>query len=260
MKKHILIIGGTRGVGRAFTKSIICDGNIVSVIGRRPPLDIDKDLSGVNYWQVDLAEHKKLLKILSKIISRNGKLDSLVFFQRYRGDGDEWQSEIATSLTATKNIIEYLFDKFGSKSEKSIVIVSSLASIYIAQEQQVSYHVAKAGLNHMARFYAVSLGSIGIRVNCVSFGAVLKDESRDFYLKNKKLYNLYKNITPLGRMVDSKNVADVISFLCSEKSSCITGQNIIVDGGISIQSHETLARRLTPLKKMNILRKKMRVK
>lgn len=249
MKKHILIIGGTKGIGRAFVGSMVSEDNIVSVVGRKPPPETDKYSSGVNYWQVDLVEYKKLLKVLPKIISKNGKLTSLVFFQRYRGNNDEWQSEIATSLTATKNIIEYLSDKFGSKSEKSIVIVSSLASIYIAQEQPVGYHIVKAGLNHMARFYAVSLGSMGVRVNCISFGAVLKDESRDFYLKNKKLYNLYKNITPLGRMVDSKNVADVIGFLCSEKSSCITGQNIIVDGGISIQSHETLARRLTPLKK-----------
>ena len=248
-KKHILIIGGTRGIGRALAKDKLDSGDIVSVIARRPPPDTDKDLSGVDYWQADLAEREKLLEALSAIISKNGKLDSLVFFQRYRGGGDAWGSEMAVSLTATKDIIEHLSNEFSSEGEKSIVIVSSLASTHIASEQPVSYHVAKAGLNHMARFYAVSLGSKGIRVNCVSFGAVLKDESRDFYLKNEELHQLYKNIIPLKKMTDSKNVADVISFLCSGKSSCITGQNIVVDGGISIQSHETLVRRLTPVKK-----------
>ncbi|HEX8096589.1 MAG TPA: SDR family oxidoreductase, partial [Pyrinomonadaceae bacterium] len=96
------------------------------------------------------------------------------------------------------------------------------------------------------RYYAVKLGPRGVRVNCVSPGAVLKDESKDFYLKNERLYNLYRRITPLGRMATSEEIADVVTFLCGPKAAFITGQNIIVDGGLSLGWHESLARGLAP--------------
>lgn len=254
-KRHILIVGGTRGIGHSLVKAFAGD-TIVSVIGRRIPSDSDENIPGVNYWAVDLLDLKRLKKVLKAAILKNGKLSSLIFFQRFRGEKNDWDGEIAVSLTATKNIIEFLIDKFDSAFERSIVIASSLASYYIAKEQPVGYHVAKAGLNQLARFFAVSLAAKGIRVNCVVYGGVLKEESRDFYLKHKKLHRLYKNITPLGRMATPGDIAEAVKFLCSSKASFITGQNLVIDGGISLQSHETLSRELTPLKNLNIVRKK----
>lgn len=253
-KKHILIVGGTRGIGQSLARSLAKDA-LVSVIGRRLPADSGKDTPRVSYWMVDLLDTKHLKKTLKVIISKNGKLDSLIFFQRFRGEKDDWEAEIAVSLTATKNIIEFLAEEFNPLGERSIVIASSLASSYIAREQPVGYHVAKAGLNQMARFFAVSLAGKGIRVNCVIYGAVLKEESKDFYLKHKKLHSLYRNITPLGRMATPDDIAEGVKFLCSDKASFITGQSLVIDGGISLQSHETLSRELTPLKNLNIVRR-----
>lgn len=148
-------------------------------------------------------------------------------------------------MTASKNVIERLADEFDGSNENSIVLVSSLAGHFIAEEQPLSYHLAKAGINQMVRYYAFALGPKGIRVNCVSSGAVLKGESKDFYLQNKQIYDLYKRIIPLGRMVTSEDIAHVIAFLCSPKASLMTGQNLIVDGGVSLQGQESLARKLT---------------
>ena len=71
----------------------------------------------------------------------------------------------------------------------------------------------------------------------------MKEESKDFYLKSKKLLGLYKDLTPLRRMGTAEEVAAAIRFLCSPAASFITGQNLVVDGGVSVQSHESLARR-----------------
>ena len=257
-KKHILIVGGTRGMGRALVKAFAEEGHTLSVIGRRQPSEADQQILGVSYWTVDLLNQEQLSQSLTEIISKNGKLTNLVFFQQYRGDGDDWEGEIETSLTATKNIIEALAGEFDDSLEKSIVIVSSVAGQYIAQEQPLSYHVAKAGINQMVRFYAVTLGSQGIRVNSVASGTMLKEESKHFYFQNEELHNLYKSIIPLGRMGTAEELANTIAFLCSPKSSFITGQTIIVDGGISLQWHESLARKLTPMSNLNVSRKTQR--
>ncbi len=247
-RNHSLIVGGTRGIGRALVRTLAKENHVLSVIGRRPPAETDRHIPDVHYWVVDLLDQESLADALADVIKQNGKLNHLVFLQRYRGEGDDWVGEIETTLTATKYVIERLVDEFDGSDEDSIVIVSSIASHFVAEEQALSYHVAKAGLNQMIRYYAVVLGSRGIRVNGVSPCTILKEESREFYLQNERLYNLYKTITPLGRMGTSEEIAQVIAFLCSPKASFITGQNIVVDGGLSLQWQESLARKLTSLK------------
>ncbi len=221
------------------------ENHVLSVIGRRPPVETDRHIPNVHYWTVDLLDSERFSTVLTDIIRQNGKLNYLVFLQRYRGEGDSWRGEIEVSLTASKNTIERLADEFDGSDENSIVLVSSLAGHFVAEEQPLSYHLAKAGINQMVRYYAFVLGPKGIRVNCVSSGAVLKEESKDYYLQNKQIYNLYKRIIPLGRMVTSEDIAHVIAFLCSPKASLMTGQNLVVDGGVSLQGQESLARKLT---------------
>ena len=242
-KSHCLIVGGTRGMGRVLVEHLAHAGHGVSVIGRRAP---ERKLPrGVRFWAVDVTDPEKLSQTLADIIKRAGKLSRVVCLQRFKAaEGDAWVGEIATSLSATRLIIETLAEKFSPTGDKSIVLVSSAASDVIASEQGPGYHVAKAGLNHMARYYAVVLGPKGIRVNVVSPGTVLKPENRDFYLGNAELQALFQRTIPLGRMGTAAEIAEVIDFLGGPKASFITGQTLLVDGGVNLLSTETLARSL----------------
>jgi len=246
-KRHTLIIGGTRGTGRALVRAFAAKRHTVSVIGRRLPPESDLRDPHVKYWTVDLMDERRLSKVLKEIVDKNGKLSSLVFCQRYRGQDDAWNGDLQTSLTATKNVIEQLADEFDETGEKTIVIVGSVAGAFIAEEQPVGYHVVKAGLTQMVRYFAVLLGRKGIRINCVSPSSILKEESKKFYMEQKELLGLYQRIVPLGRMGTAEEISNVIEFLCSPESSFITGQNIVVDGGLSLQWHESLARKLASL-------------
>ena len=255
MSAHRLIIGGTRGMGRALVRRWAAAGQAVSVMGRRTPYDADRRMAHVRHWTVDVSDERSLKTALNEVMAQRGRVRSVVFFQRYRGAENDWEGELATSLTATKRVIERLVDGFEREGDRSIVIVSSMASQFIAQEQPLSYHVAKAGLAQMVRFYAVALGSSGIRVNSVSSGMMLKEESRTFYQRHRRLQRLYEDIIPLGRIGKAEELASVIAFLCSPQASFITGQNLIVDGGLSLQWHESLARQVTSLRTLAVTRK-----
>jgi len=241
---HSLIIGGSRGIGREVVRLLERQGHKVSVIARQLPAQKTARVPRVNYWSADVRDETALATALRKIIKSAGRINHLVFLQRYRGADDPWQGEIETSLTATKTTVELLKDNFAA-GEKSIVIVSSInATLISATSLPLGYHMAKAALCQMVRYWAITLGARGIRVNSVSPGTVLKEESEEFFLNNTSLRELYQRITPLRRFGHAKEVANVIGLLCSNKTSFVTGQDIVVDGGVSLQWQESLAREL----------------
>ncbi len=254
MKQHSVIVGGTRGIGRELAKKFSNQGHGVSIVGRRGFKPEDKKIPNAYFWMLDVAHQDKITGVFQEIIRQNGKINNLIFSQRFRGESDPWNGELEVSLTATKSIIECVKENFHKSKGGAIVIISSIASQYVANEQPASYHIGKAGLVQLGRYYAVMLGPRGIRVNMISPATIIKEESKKFYQNNQKLVDLYQSIVPLGRMGTSQDIAQLVSFLCSPKSSFITGQNIVVDGGVSLQWHESLARKLAQLNNIKVTR------
>jgi NAD(P)-dependent dehydrogenase (short-subunit alcohol dehydrogenase family) len=244
---HYLIVGGTRGIGRALTRLLAAEGHNLSVVGRQAPEPIEPALGRVRFLTADLGQPEEILDKVRASIHMLGPLTGIVFLQRFRGTGDSWEGEIQTTLSATKTLIDNLVDDFDPETRGAIVMVSSNAGRYIARNQPLSYHVAKAGLIQMMRYYAAVLGKRGIRVNAVSPCTILKEESRHCYLENDKLHDLYRRITPLGRMGTAREVAQVIAFLCGPQASFVTGQELYVDGGMSLLLHDSMAREVASL-------------
>lgn len=235
--RHALVIGGTSGAGRAAVRQFQAKGYVVSAVARKPPSKASKD-SGARYWTADIADESAVKAALRDIIRTNGKISCVAFFQRYRGEGDNWQSELETSLTGTKRVIELLVGPFKLKN-CSIVVVSSIVSRLVTPgNANIGYHVAKAGLNQIARYYAVALGERGIRVNTVLPAMFLKDESKHKFLQDEKLVRRFEEATPLGRLASADDVVELVEFLCSDSSSFITGQEIVLDGGLTLQYQE----------------------
>lgn len=243
---HTLIVGGTRGIGRAVMEALVAAGHRVSVIGRRAAAKGWP--KSVRVWQADLAQFQSLPALLAEISRTNGLLQSVVFLQRFRGAGDPWQGELDVSLTATRTLIELVQNRFAARGGNAIVIVGSIAGHLVAEEQPAGYHAVKGALRQLVRYYACALGPKGIRVNGVSPGVILKPEAEPFYRLNKKLTALYERVAPLRRFGTAADVAAVVRFLCGNDSAFITGQDIVVDGGISLTWQASLARQLVPVR------------
>ena len=185
-----------------------------------------------------------LREVATRLFNTDDIANHLIFFQRYRDKADPWLGELATSLTATKLLVEIFAAQCQKTANHAIVAVGSSAVSFVASEQPIGYHAAKAALAQIIRYYAVQLGPLGVRANLVSPALLLKEESRHALEADARLMEVYKSITPLGRIGLPEDVAQLIIFLCSAAASFITGQDIAVDGGISLVAHASLGRKL----------------
>ncbi len=244
---HSIVVGGTKGLGRVVARLFGSRGDAVSVIGRNPLPDADLEHGNIKSYCADIVDQENIESVLEKIVLEQGKVNYCVFLQRYRGSENVWQGEFDTTVTATKNIIEYLTPHFAEEADKAIAIVSSVFAKHVGAGQAVSYGVMKAALEQLMRYYAVNLGQKQIRSNGITPFTFLKEESEKFYLANESLMGLYDSIVPIKRLATTQDLAKTIEFLCSPNAGFITGQNLIVDGGLSLVWPETLARSLTKI-------------
>tara|TARA_Y100001970_G_C14163745_1_gene820057 strand:+ start:185 stop:904 length:720 start_codon:yes stop_codon:yes gene_type:complete len=228
-----IIIGGTSGIGKAIYNKLFERGDEITTITRN-------NYKGSKHQHIccDISDDCTILK--NKIES----FDNIIFSHRYRGT--DWDQCFNTTIKGVKNVIEAIVPK--EKKPGSVVIISSNASHYVLSEQSADYHSSRAGLEGLMRYYAVKYGKNGIRFNCVLPTTVIKPENKEFFSEENKVRKLIEQITPLGKMGDAEDIANLVEFLCSNKSSYITGNNIFIDGGLSLVGQESIARELTDLK------------
>jgi enoyl-[acyl-carrier protein] reductase III len=114
----------------------------------------------------------------------------------------------------------------------SIVALSSLGSFRVL-ENYVLVGASKAALESVVRYLGVEFAPRGIRVNAVS-GAVVETDALDVFPNKEEMLHDARTRTPAGRMVEARDIADAVLFLCGPSSQMICGQTLIVDGGFSL--------------------------
>jgi 3-oxoacyl-[acyl-carrier protein] reductase len=110
-------------------------------------------------------------------------------------------------------------------------------------DQNATYHYTRGALDTLVKYYACTLGKKKIRINCIQPTKIFKPENKSYFLKKNNFdRKLIEKITPLGRMGDAQDIADLVDFLTSDKSTFITGTIIPVDGGLRLVSQEQIAK------------------
>ena len=227
--KKILITGGSRGIGRAIVESFLNEGHEV--------LTTCRDCSKFPFDNELLTVHSLDISSKDSIDSFQGIVDTFepdVLINNagitkdnlfLRMSDEDWMDVITTNLTGTFRVTKLVAKGRLKRRWGRIINISSISGI-MGNPGQTNYSASKAGMDGFTRSLAKELGSRNITVNAVAPGFIATEMTED--ILNDELI---KKI-PLGRAGNVEDIVPLVNFLSSEHSNYITGQTLVVDGGL----------------------------
>ena len=237
--KVILVTGANRGIGLDIIKRLDSDG--YTVIGTSRTDDganiIAQEIKNSNGkgLKMDVTDQESINSAIKKIQDEYGILYGLVNNAGITNDNllmrmteEQWLSVIETNLTSIYRVTRSIIKDMMKARKGRIVNIGSIVGV-MGNSGQSNYSASKSGLLGFTKSLARELSSRNINVNSISPGFIDTDMTKT--LSDEQIDNLTKNI-PLGRIAESSEVSSVVSFLLSNDSSYITGENINVNGGL----------------------------
>jgi 3-oxoacyl-[acyl-carrier protein] reductase len=233
--KLALVTGASRGIGRAIAEELARAGASV-VVGYRMGKDEAEELAtaiGGRAVQADVSSPDDA----RRLVEEAGDIDVLINNAGLTRDGllarmsdDDWRTVIDTNLSSVFYTCRAVTRPMMKKRKGSIVNISSIVGVH-GNWGQTNYAASKAGIIGFTKSLARELGSRNIRANVVAPGyvktaltEVLPDEATAAMVQQ----------TPLGRVADPEEIAGAVRFLASDQASFITGDVVLVDGGLGM--------------------------
>ena len=243
--KKAVITGGTKGIGRATVMEFLSLGAEVIFTARNKEevsafeSDLQKDDFKAYGIAGDVSESSGIEAIFSEVKKRWDNLDILVNnaginIRKAAVDysEEEYQKIVAINLTAPFLLSRKLYPFLKKSGNAAIVNVASVSAVMDTKTGS-PYGMSKAGLVMQTKNLATEWAKDGIRVNAMSPWFTQTPLTHNLLKIKERIDPILKH-TPLGRVARAEEMANVIAFLAMDKSSYITGQNIVVDGGITV--------------------------
>ena len=238
----ILISGGSRGLGGGLAADLLAKGHTVATFSRSStPLveDLQSKYAGMEsfLWEaVDGTDPEQVKQFAMQVARRYGRIDGLINNAGVGSDGvlglmqsSDIHRLIALNLECAVHLTQACSRIMLANNSGSIISISSVNAVRGHAGVSV-YSATKAALDGMTRSLARELGPRGIRVNSVAPGYFESDMVGDLTPEQR---NRIIRRTPLGRLGAIQDMIGVIQFLLSPNAHFITGQTIVVDGGIT---------------------------
>ena len=250
LDKKVIVTGGSRGIGAGIVERLFNEGADIIIA------DIDKELANkliqdfntnkITFFKTNLSEEDEIIKLIDFAKNKWGLLDILINNAGIE-DGyilseqsyEKYRKTMKINLDAPFLCSKYSLPLLEKSKSGRIVMISSIQGVR-GYKGNISYGTAKGGLINMTKVLAVELAEKNILVNSVAPGfintsmSVMKDGNlewdtdwfKDVYLKYEKL--------PMGRYGHPDDIAGAVYFFCSDDSKYVTGQTLLVDGGVSV--------------------------
>lgn len=248
--KVAIVTGGAHGIGWGIAKALAGAGAKVTIA------DVNEELGSAaakkidcRFQHTDLCQAQSIQTLVEKTAALEKSIDIIVNNARPRlpkaaveNLQNGWDLGMDVLLKAPMLLIDFSLPFLKKSTGASIINISSTNAHVIAPQPAV-YHVAKSGLSHLTKFLAHHLGSFGIRANLLSPGLV------DVFDDNRPLTSdplnrtIVETVVPLQRACLVEEVGDAAIFLASEAARYITGQEIVLDGGVTSGDQFHVAKR-----------------
>jgi NAD(P)-dependent dehydrogenase (short-subunit alcohol dehydrogenase family) len=244
--KVALVVGGTRGIGRAATLALASAGAAVAPAGRGIENAVNVAENARAYGvealplALDVSDPAASERAVEEVKRRFGRLDVLVanaginpyFLRAERITPEVWDEVMAVNLRGLFFSIQAAAKQMLTQNSGSIISISS-ATAMVGVSHGLPYVATKGGLDAMTRSLAVEWADRGVRVNGVAPGYVATDLTQQMR-NHDGMAEAVLNTVPLRRFAEPGEVAGMIVYLASDASSYVTGQTIVIDGGFAI--------------------------
>lgn len=245
-KKTVVISGAARGMGRCIAENFLDQGHRVAGLDIRYDTMCEwSSAYGEDFLAIecDVGDRDQVQAAKEKVIAAFGGVDYLVNDAGYLSPGRDdmqdfpdsyWDECVNTNLTGTYNMSK-AFGKVMIEAGNggSIVNISSIGGLNPIPRSG-AYCPTKAAIAMLTKVCAMEWGGYGIRVNAICPGQILTDMNRE-RMKDPEILKARVAAVPLGRIGNVQDIANTALFLLSDKASYITGETLLVDGGITLE-------------------------
>jgi NAD(P)-dependent dehydrogenase (short-subunit alcohol dehydrogenase family) len=249
--KVAIVTGSSRGIGRAIAGQLAAHGARVVISSRKADActtasqEINKAAGSDAAIAIpaSISSKDELQRLVAETERQLGPVDILVcnaasnpYYGPMSGISDDaFRKVLENNVLANHWLIQMVLPGMKARRDGAIIIISSIGAMQ-GSPTIGTYNISKAADLQMARNLAVELGPDNIRVNCLCPGLIKTDFARAFWDRPASLTELENN-TPLGRIGDPDDVAGAAVFLASRAGAYISGQGIVIDGGMSVVMH-----------------------
>jgi len=247
LKNRIAIVtGARRGIGKAIALKLAGNGAniVVTDISREDCQKVVEEIKklGVDSLavKVDVTNEQDIINVVKQTKDKFGKVDILVnnagiFIQKEldKMKTSEIEKILDINLKGTILCTKHILPEMKSQKYGKIVNIASIAG-FVGFDFSSVYCATKGGLITMTKELALELGSYKINVNAVAPGVIATDMTKDM-INDEQIKSALLSKIPYKRIGQPEDIANVVAFLCSDKSEYITGQTIAVDGGWLVQ-------------------------
>lgn len=246
--KVAIITGSSRGIGRAIAVRMAEQGAKVVVSSRKEAacLDVVAEITAAHgegraiAIPANISSKEDLQRLVDETNNTFGQVDILVcnaasnpYYGPMAGIADDqFRKILENNVLANHWLINMVAPQMIARKDGAIIIVSSIGGLR-GSPVIGAYNVSKAADMQLARNLAVEFGPHNVRVNCIAPGLIKTDFARALWEDPTRLKEVNER-APLRRIGDPDEIAGTAIYLASRAGSFVTGQNIVVDGGVTI--------------------------